>query len=57
MTETNAEVNVFCLFIGTLGNQANALKKTLPHGKTFICMDTNDVPKIMQQIFQSAMLN
>jgi hypothetical protein len=48
---------VFTLFIGTLGDQASNLKKSLPFGKAFVCMDTKEVPKIMQQIFQSAMLN
>lgn len=57
MTDTDKKVNVFCLFIGTLGNQAIHLKNNLPANKAFICMNTNDIPKIMQQIFQSAMLS
>jgi len=57
MLDTNPNVNVFCIFIGTLGNQAISLKKSLPFGKAFVCMNTQEVPKIMQQIFQAAMLN
>ncbi|CAF0766137.1 unnamed protein product [Brachionus calyciflorus] len=56
MSETDKRVNAFCIFIGTLGNQALYLKNNLPQNKTFICMNTQDIPRIMQQIFQSAML-
>jgi hypothetical protein len=57
MTETNKNVNVFCIFIGSLGDQAQALKCNLPFGKVFICMNTKDLPNILQQIFQSSLLN
>ena len=57
MTDTDQKVNVYCIFIGALGDQAVRLKKTLPSGKTFVCLNTQDIPRIMQQIFQSAMLN
>lgn len=57
LLETDPKVNAYCIFIGTLGDQAAHLKKNLPFNKAFVCMDTQQVPKIMQQIFQSAMLN
>lgn len=57
MLDTDPKVNVFCIFVGTLGDQAVTLKKSLPFGKSFVCMNTKEVPKIMQQIFQAAMLN
>lgn len=57
MHDTNPKVNTYCIFIGSLGDQAKTLKKSLPFGKAFICMNTHDIPKIMQQIFQSAILN
>lgn len=57
MLNTDESVNVFCIFIGALGDQAVKLKKNLPSGKTFVCMNTQDIPRIMQQIFQSAMLD
>ena len=57
MTDTDANVNVFCIFIGALGDQAIKLKKNLPSGKSFVCLNTQDIPRIMQQIFQSAMLD
>jgi len=57
MGDTDAKVNVFCIFIGSIGDQASVLKKSLPNGKAFVCLDTHEIPKIMQQIFQSAILN
>jgi len=57
MTGTDQKVNAYCIFIGALGDQAIKLKKTLPAGKAFVCLNTQDIPRIMQQIFQSAMLN
>ena len=57
MLNTDRNVNVFCIFIGALGDQATRLKKTLPSGKTFVCLNTEDIPRIMQQIFQAAMLD
>ena len=55
--DSDPKVNCYCMFIGSLGDQATYLKKNLPFGKAFVCMDTHDIPKIMQQIFQSAILN
>jgi hypothetical protein len=57
MLDTDPKVNVFCIFIGTLGNQAISLKKSLPSNRAFVCMNTTEIPKIMQQIFQSTMLS
>ena len=64
-------VNVFAVFIGSLGDQAMRLdtrrcishihipfalcrlREVLPAGRSFICMDTKDLPLILQQIFSS----
>ncbi|XP_077987566.1 von Willebrand factor A domain-containing protein 8-like [Glandiceps talaboti] len=51
------KVNAFAIFIGSLGDQAERLAKKLPAGHAFICMDTKDIPQILQQIFTSAMLS
>jgi hypothetical protein len=48
-------VNVFAIFIGSLGDQAQKLKKSLPGGRTFICMDNRDLPQILQQIFTATL--
>ncbi|KAM6284282.1 von Willebrand factor A domain-containing protein 8 isoform 1-T1 [Spheniscus humboldti] len=54
---TNAQVNAFAIFIGSLGNQADRLQRTLPAGRSFIAMDTKEIPQILQQIFTSTMLS
>nr|XP_039272426.1 von Willebrand factor A domain-containing protein 8-like isoform X1 [Styela clava] len=51
------EVNAFAIFIGSLGDQAERLKKQLPAGRSFVCMDTKNIPQIMQQIFTSTLLS
>nr|XP_009670755.1 PREDICTED: von Willebrand factor A domain-containing protein 8 isoform X1 [Struthio camelus australis] len=54
---TNAQVNAFAIFIGSLGDQADRLQRTLPAGRSFIAMDTKQIPQILQQIFTSTMLS
>jgi len=41
----NEKVNVYCIFIGALGNQAQHLKSNLPAGKTFVCLNTQEIPR------------
>ncbi|XP_053521402.1 von Willebrand factor A domain-containing protein 8 isoform X1 [Artibeus jamaicensis] len=53
----NPQVNAFAIFIGSLGDQATRLQRTLPAGRSFIAMDTKDIPQILQQIFTSTMLS
>lgn len=50
-------VNAFAIFIGSLGDQAERLQKTLPAGRSFVAMDTKQIPQILQQIFTSTMLS
>ena len=38
-----------CLFL--------RLKRSLPSGKSFVCLDTKDIPQIMQQIFTSTIIH
>lgn len=33
------------------------LQRTLPAGRSFIAMDTKEIPQILQQIFTSTMLS
>uniref|UniRef100_A0A8C0G0E2 VWFA domain-containing protein n=1 Tax=Chelonoidis abingdonii TaxID=106734 RepID=A0A8C0G0E2_CHEAB len=53
----NPQVNAFAIFIGSLGDQADRLQKMLPAGRSFIAMDTKEIPQILQQIFTSTMLS
>ncbi|GAB1605806.1 von Willebrand factor A domain-containing protein 8-like [Argonauta hians] len=54
---SNTEVNAFAVFIGSLGDQAVRLTKQLPMGRAFVCLDTKQLPQILQQIFSSSMLS
>ncbi|XP_026074296.1 von Willebrand factor A domain-containing protein 8 [Carassius auratus] len=54
---SNPQVNAFAIFIGSLGDQADRLQKTLPAGRSFVAMDTKQIPQILQQIFTSTMLS
>lgn len=49
-------VNVFLIFIGTLGAQAERLKAQLPSGKTFVIQDTSQMPVVMKEIFASTLV-
>uniref|UniRef100_A0A8C1K7N3 von Willebrand factor A domain-containing protein 8 n=1 Tax=Cyprinus carpio TaxID=7962 RepID=A0A8C1K7N3_CYPCA len=54
---SNPQVNTFAIFIGSLGDQADRLQRTLPAGRSFVAMDTKQIPQILQQIFTSTMLS
>uniref|UniRef100_A0A8C5PQG7 von Willebrand factor A domain-containing protein 8 n=1 Tax=Leptobrachium leishanense TaxID=445787 RepID=A0A8C5PQG7_9ANUR len=54
---TNPQINAFAIFIGSLGDQADRLQKTLPAGRSFVAMDTKQIPQILQQIFTSTLLS
>ena len=54
---SNPEVKTFALFIGSLGNQAAALARELPAGRSFVCLDVSKMPKIMKQVFASVLVN
>ncbi|XP_005370937.1 von Willebrand factor A domain-containing protein 8 [Microtus ochrogaster] len=54
---SDPQVNAFAIFIGSLGDQAARLQRTLPAGRSFVAMDTQKIPQILQQIFTSTMLS
>ncbi|KAL8625507.1 hypothetical protein ACOMHN_014596 [Nucella lapillus] len=53
---SDEDVNAYAIFIGSLGDQAVRLNKQLPMGHSYVCMDTKNLPMILQQIFTSTML-
>lgn len=53
---SDPKVNSFAIFVGSLGNQAQMLLKALPAGRGFVCLDTKNLPQVLQQIFTSALL-
>ncbi|XP_072394328.1 von Willebrand factor A domain-containing protein 8 isoform X1 [Diabrotica undecimpunctata] len=56
MTE-KPNINACAVFIGSLGDQAERLRRSLPAGKAFICNDTKELPHILKQIFSSSVVN
>ncbi|KAK7090090.1 von Willebrand factor A domain-containing protein 8-like [Littorina saxatilis] len=54
---SDEDVNAYAIFIGSLGDQAIKLSKQLPMGHSYVCMDTKNLPMILQQIFTSTMLS
>ncbi|XP_013780958.2 von Willebrand factor A domain-containing protein 8-like isoform X1 [Limulus polyphemus] len=53
---SDPQVNVYAVFIGSLGDQAHRLSRQLPPGRAFLCMNTSELPQILQQIFMCSML-
>ncbi|XP_028966962.1 von Willebrand factor A domain-containing protein 8 [Galendromus occidentalis] len=57
MTSRQPEVQAYTVLIGSLGAQAQYLKKSLPPGHGFVCMDTKELPQILKQIFSAKLVN
>ncbi|KAF8278544.1 putative AAA domain (dynein-related subfamily)/von Willebrand factor type A domain containing protein [Trypanosoma cruzi] len=53
---SHKEVQMFCIFIATLGEQASNLQAEMPPGHGFECLDTQALPHILKQIFFSVNL-
>ncbi|KAI4486325.1 hypothetical protein M0802_012344 [Mischocyttarus mexicanus] len=54
---SNSDVNAYAIFIGSLGDQATRLIKKMPSGRAYVCMDLQNIPRILQQIFSSSVLS
>ncbi|XP_022668336.1 von Willebrand factor A domain-containing protein 8-like isoform X2 [Varroa destructor] len=57
MTARQPLVQVYAVLIGSLGAQAHALKRELPPGHGFICMETRELPQIIKQIFTAKLIS
>ncbi|CAK1551283.1 unnamed protein product, partial [Leptosia nina] len=53
---SDPRVQAHVIFIGSLGDEADMLRRKLPAGHAHICMDVASLPQIMQQIFASSLL-
>mmetsp|Transcript_1429 Transcript_1429/g.1959 ORF Transcript_1429/g.1959 Transcript_1429/m.1959 type:complete len:243 (-) Transcript_1429:1635-2363(-) len=53
MSET---VNVFIIFIATMGEQAMRLKSELPADRVFITLETRQIPQVLKRILISSVL-
>ena len=43
-------VKAFCIFIASFGDEAEAIKRALPVGRGFVCMDSAELPGIVRNI-------
>ncbi|KAG7353031.1 ATPase AAA [Nitzschia inconspicua] len=49
-------VNAYVVFIASFGEEAQNIKRALPAGRGYICMETSDLPKIVRDILTSRIL-
>uniref|UniRef100_A0AAG5DY10 von Willebrand factor A domain-containing protein 8 n=1 Tax=Anopheles atroparvus TaxID=41427 RepID=A0AAG5DY10_ANOAO len=49
-------VQAYVIFIGSLGDEARVIADTMAAGKAFVCMDLDQLPQIMRQIFAASLL-
>ena len=56
MNGNDKKVKAYCVFIASLGSQAEDLKKALPAGRGFVCMQTGDLPKAVRDILSRQMV-
>ena len=50
---SDARVQMFCIFIASLGQESSYIQSRLPPGHGFECFDTKQLPLILKQIFVS----
>ncbi|XP_045536521.1 von Willebrand factor A domain-containing protein 8 [Papilio machaon] len=53
---SDPRVQAHVIFIGSLGDEANTLLRSLPAGHAHVCMEVSSLPHILQQIFASSLL-
>lgn len=56
LLDMDQRVNLFILFIGTMGRQAEMLRAALPQDKVFVTLNTSDIPKVLKRVFLSSIL-
>ncbi|XP_066591206.1 von Willebrand factor A domain-containing protein 8 [Prorops nasuta] len=54
---SSRNINAYAIFIGSLNDQATRLTSQLPLGKAFVCLNLENIPHILQQIFTLSILN
>ena len=56
LLELDQRVNVFILFIGSIGDQARRLREELPSDKVFVTLDTREIPGVLRKVLTSTVL-
>ncbi|GKY90990.1 von Willebrand factor A domain-containing protein 8 [Mayamaea pseudoterrestris] len=47
------KIKAHCVFIGSLGEEADEIKRELPTGRAYICMQTKELPTIIRNILST----
>ena len=42
----------YCIFIATFGDEALQIKRELPPGRAFVCMDSSELPSVVRNILE-----
>ncbi|KAL3911006.1 MAG: hypothetical protein SGILL_007455 [Bacillariaceae sp.] len=53
---TQRGVNAYVVFIASFGEEAQEIKRSLPVGRGFLCMETSELPRIVRDILTSRVL-
>ena len=56
IVKSDPKVNVFCIFIASMGQEADRIKRDLPAGHGHVCYNTSDLPSVLKRIFLSTSL-
>jgi hypothetical protein len=51
--KSDDRVDMYCIFIASLGPQAKQIQQSLPVGHGFVCLTAKDIPQILKRIFIS----
>ena len=47
------KTRAFCVFIASFGSEADDIRRDLPLGRGFVCMQTSELPRIVRNILTS----
>ena len=50
---SSMSAKAYCIFIASFGNEAESIKRELPVGRGFVCMDSSELPYIVRNILLS----
>ncbi|XP_050079027.1 von Willebrand factor A domain-containing protein 8 [Anopheles maculipalpis] len=56
LARQSPRVQAYVIFIGSLDDEAKVVAENMTAGKAFVCMDLDQLPQIMRQIFAASLL-
>uniref|UniRef100_A0A182JSU2 von Willebrand factor A domain-containing protein 8 n=1 Tax=Anopheles christyi TaxID=43041 RepID=A0A182JSU2_9DIPT len=56
LARQSPRVQAYVIFIGSLDDEAKVVAESMTAGKAFVCMDLDQLPQIMRQIFAASLL-